>query len=318
MINKIVIAFILIIISLTLVSFYFLSPPMANNNTKYSLIIENGEGVSKIAEKLSEKNLIKSTLFFKIYVKATGKSSRLQAGTYKLSPSENLSSIVNSLSAGKTEDITITIPEGLRREEIADILGNALGEKIKEDFLILSKNKEGHLFPDTYFVKRDTKAEEIITKMTDNFENKYKEIAVRTNLSKDETITLASIIERETKYDEDRSLVTGILYKRHINNWPLEADATVQYAIGFIPFEKSWWKKKLTQEDLNIESSYNTRKNLGLPPSPITNPGLKSLIAAANPINSSYWFYLSDLKGNMHYAKTLEEHEANIVKYIDK
>lgn len=307
MINKIVIAFILIIISLTLVSFYFLFPRDANNNTKYSLIIENGEGVSKIAEKLSEKNLIKSTLFFKIYVKVTGKSSRLQAGTYKLSPSENLSSIVSALTAGKTEDITITIPEGLRREEIADILGSALGEKIKEDFLILSKNKEGYLFPDTYFVKRDTKAEEIIKKMTDNFENKYKEIAVRTNLSKDETITLASIIERETKYDEDRSLVSGILYKRLINNWPLEADATVQYALGF-------WKKKLTQEDLNTKSPYNTRKNLGLPPSPITNPGLKSLIAAANPINSSYWFYLSDLKGNMHYARTLEEHEANIVK----
>lgn len=311
MISKIVIAFLLIIISLTLVSFYFLSPPMANNKTKYSLIIEKGDGVSEIADKLKEKNLIKNTLFFKIFVKATGKSSRLQAGTYKLSSSENLSSIVNSLSAGKTEDVTITIPEGLRREEIADTLGSALGEKVKEEFLTLTKNLEGHLFPDTYFVKRDTDAEEIITKMTDNFEAKFKDILVKTNLSKNETITLASIIERETKHDEDRALVSGILYKRIMNNWPLEADATIQYALGF-------WKKTLTAEDLNLDSPFNTRKNLGLPPSPITNPGLKSLIAAANPINSSYWFYLSDLKGNMHYAKTMEEHEANIVKYIDK
>lgn len=316
--SRIATLLILIIISFASISFYFLSPKDSSDKREYQLIIERGDGVSKIAEKLEEKGLIKNSIFFKIFVKATGKSSNLQAGTYKFSPSESLSQIVNNLVAGKTEDIIITVAEGLRREEIAEILGNALGGKVKDEFLILTKNLEGRLFPDTYFVKRDANAQEIVKMMTDNFESKYKQILVKTNLSKDETITLASIIERETKNDEDRSLVAGILYKRLINNWPLEADATIQYVVGYVPFEKSWWKKNLNAEDINIDSAFNTRRNIDLPPSPICNPGLSSIKEAASPTFSGYWFYLSDKQGNIHYSRTLEEHEAAIAKYIDK
>lgn len=318
MIAKLFASAFLIALSILLVSYYFFSPVDKNEKTEQQLIIEKGDGVSQIARKLKEKNLIKNPFFFKIYVSLSGKSSVLQAGNYKLSPSYNISKIVDSLTKGKTEDIKITIIEGLRREEIAEIIGKTLGKKIKEDFLFLSKNKEGYLFPDTYFIKEDTSAEKIIEMMTENFGKKFEEISIKTSLTRNETITLASIVERETKYQEDKAIVSGILYKRLINNWPIEADATVQYAIGYVPSETSWWKKNLTYDDINIESPFNTRKNPGLPPSPICNPGLSSIKEVSNPTVTDYWFYLSDSKGKMHYSKTLEEHEVNIAKYIDK
>jgi UPF0755 protein len=129
-------------------------------------------------------------------------------------------------------------------------------------------------------------------------------------------MVLASIVEREGRTDEDRPVIAGILLKRLNSDWPLQADATLQYALGYQAFEKSWWKKALTVEDKKIRSPYNTYLNAGLPPAPISNPGLSSIRAVVYPTVSPYWYYLHDPQGRVHYATTLEEHEQNIASYL--
>ena len=147
----------------------------------------------------------------------------------------------------------------------------------------------------------------------------------KSSFSENQVLTLASILEREVKLDEDRPIVAEILLKRLEKGWPLQADATVQYVLGYQTetgaesgeIEGTWWKKDLTKGDLDVDSAYNTRLVEGLPPGPICNPGIKSIGAVLKPAAPTpYWYYLSDSEGNMHYAVTLEEHEQNTTTYL--
>ena len=143
-----------------------------------------------------------------------------------------------------------------------------------------------------------------------------REDAKKTGLTWNEVITLASIVEREGRSDEDRPVIAGILLKRLKADWPLQADATLQYVLGYQAFEKSWWKKSLTATDKTVQSPYNTYRNPGLPPAPISNPGLASIKAVVYSKESDYWFYLHDNDGRIHYARTLEDHNSNIAAYL--
>ena len=134
-------------------------------------------------------------------------------------------------------------------------------------------------------------------------------------LTFDEGVILASIGEREGK-GADRQIIAGILYNRLRDNHPLQADATLQYALGYQSEERNWWKKTLYNEDKEIVSPYNTYRNTGLPPTPISNPGLESFKAAANPTPTDYYYYLHDKEGGVHFAKTLEEHNTNIQEFL--
>jgi UPF0755 protein len=140
--------------------------------------------------------------------------------------------------------------------------------------------------------------------------------AAKTGITFDQTITLASLVEREGRTDADRPMIAGILLNRLHQKMPLQVDATLQYALGYQPFEKSWWKKELTDDDKKINSAYNTYANPGLPPGPIANPGLASIKAAIYPTATDYLYYLHDSTGAIHYAKTVEEHNANVRKYL--
>jgi UPF0755 protein len=182
--------------------------------------------------------------------------------------------------------------------------------------LELNKN-EGYLFPDTYLLPRGASVEQIISILRKNFQNKYDLISSvkTTNLTEAQTTIIASIIEREAIFEEDRSLVASVLLNRLELGMALGVDPTVQYAVGFDQESKSWWKKDLTVDDLDSDSPYNTRKFAGLPPGPISNPGVSALKAALNPVNSDYLYFYSDVKGHLHFAKTIEGHQANIKKY---
>lgn len=318
MLKKIFTFITLVIVLILLISVFFISPVSKSNPSKIAITIEKGEGVTRIAEKLKQASLIKSVIFFKILVKISGQASNLKAGDYLISPSDSLFNILSELNSGRSQDVKVTIIEGVRREEIAEIFRNVFGDQFKKEFLGLTLQSEGRLFPDTYLIKKDASPNEVFQLLTNNFENKYSqsEKIKTTKLSKNETINLASLVEREAKLDSDRPIIAGIIYKRYLNDWPLEVDATVQYILGYIPEERSWWKKSLSFDELAIESPFNTRKNTGFPPHPICNPGLSSLMAASNPILTDYWFYLSDSKGTTHYAKTLEEHQVNVEKYL--
>lgn len=278
-------------------------------------VIEKGQGVREIANKLKNEDLIKDPVVFFLLVKKLGLDGKIQAGDFRLSPSMTASEIAQILTHG-TLDIWVTIPEGKRAEEIADIL------KIKipsydESWRTLLAQNEGFLFPDTYLIPKDASSDIVLSLMKNNFEKKFSSIpnAPSDPAKRKKVVIIASIVEREAKFSEDRSLVASVIFNRLSIGMKLDIDATVQYSLGFQENQKTWWKRGLTRADLKLDSSYNTYINAGLPPTPISNPGIDVLQAVINPAKTDYLYYLSDKLGHNHYAKTLEEHNANIRRY---
>ena len=308
----------LIVLAATMVVvwFYINAQPVSKNKTFTNFVIAKGSSASLIGNKLESGGIIKNALAFKIYVIATGQSGKLQSGEFKLSPSFSLFQNVTALFSGPVE-LWVTIPEGLRREEIAAKFALALGKDtiFTSEFLSASKGKEGYLFPDTYLFPTEASASAIVKKMTDTFNTKIQGLTSKVpNLAFSESVILASIIERETKTDAERPVVAGVLINRLDAGMPLQVDAAVQYAVGN---SKNWWPI-LTLADLKIDSRYNTYKYAGLPPAPIASPGLSSLKAALTPTANDYWYYIHDSEGQIHFAKTLSEHNANVAKYLGK
>lgn len=305
MIKKILLAFltffVLLVVGLVLVKNSL--KPVGTGQVSKSFLIPKGSSASQIGNNLEKEGLIRSSLAFKIYVQFSGKQRSISAGEFKLSPSMNLFEIVDTLQKGPIE-LWVTIPEGLRHEEIAAKFTEGLEKDaaFQKELTSLFSTHEGYLFPETYLFPKEITAQKILDKMLSTFDAK-----VGQNVTKEQVI-MASIIERETKGDAEKPVVAGILYKRIENGWPLQVDASIQYVKG------DW--KPILVADKELNSSYNTYKYQGLPPGPISNPGLASIEAAMNPENSDYWYYLHEDDGTIHYAKTIEEHNANIRKYL--
>jgi UPF0755 protein len=311
------------ILSLLIVTFFYLfykqgiMPVDKNSKETKIFVIQKGESLKSIIDNLYRQNLIRNRLAFYLLIKKLGFEKKIQAGDFRLSPSMDAETIAKTLTKG-TLDIWVTIIEGLRKEEIAQIINQNFSIPESE---FLKYAKEGYLFPDTYLIPKEATAEAIVKILVNNFYRRFnddlRQKAKDKSLTEEEVVTIASLVEKEAKYEEDRTKVASIILKRLKNDWPLQVDATIQYALGYQPQEKTWWKKNLTKEDLNIDSPYNTYKNKGLPPTPICNPGLASIKAVIfADTNTPYWYYLSDKTGRMHYAKTLEEHNENIKKYL--
>lgn len=290
------------------------------DKTSRTFVVKQGESVKSIAARLEEEGLIKNQLVFTLLIRIMGLQSKIQAGDFKLSPSFTASDIALNLTHG-TADVWVTIPEGWRNEEIAEKLENDLNIP-RVEFLQLAK--VGFMFPDTYLFPKEVGTETVVKKMRDNFNRQIQKIDPSIlesgkklqGLTLEEVVNLASIVEREAKFDQDRPLVAGILLKRMREDWPLEVDATLQYILGYDQDQKTWWRNNLTAEQLKLDSKYNTRKYKGLPPTAICNPGAEAVKSIVNPEESDYWFYLSEPNGTMHYAKTLEEHNENIERYL--
>ncbi len=284
--------------------------------TPTAFSVQSGDGVRVIAANLSSQNLIRSATAFFVVVKMLGLETNLQAGEYRLQRAMDSRTIAQTLTHG-TADQWITTLEGWRVEEVAAKVAKDL--EIPESEL-LKVVKEGYMFPDTYMVPKDATAGAIVTLFTDTFNEKVtssmRSEAKQNDLTFEESLILASIVEREGRTDEDRPIIAGILLNRRKANWPLQADATLQYALGYQSKEKTWWKKELFEEDKAVRSPYNTYINKGLPPAPICNPGLSAIKAALYPKNTEYMYYIHDDTGQVHYAKTLDEHTVNISKYL--
>ena len=294
-----------------------------------NFLIEKGDTASEIAASLEQKDIIKSAFAFKFYTQIAGISQTIQAGEYRLSPHMDMPTILNVLISAPLE-LWVTIPEGYRREEIADKFIQELGKTGSEasvfydEFLSSSENDEGYLFPDTYLFPKEASAQAVVTKMKRTFDLKmdqFEEDIQSNKLTLSEIVTLASILERETITNAERPVVAGILLNRLEIGMPLQADATAQYPIGTamcrdVGMGCDWWKRPVTREDLGVDSPYNTYKVSGLPIAPISNPGLSSLRAAINPESSEYFYYIHDTSGIVRYARTLEEHNANVARYL--
>lgn len=280
-------------------------------------VIPQGQETAEIVTRLKEEGLIKSSLAFKTLLLREGLWGKIQAGDFRLSPSMNAKELAHNLTEGRL-DVWVVLPEGLRAEEVTQIAGQAL-KKVEEFQKATSEflKEEGYLFPDTYLIPREAGPKEVMTILKENFNRKtlsWQQEVAKSDLTQEKALILASLVEREAKFDEDRVKVAEILIKRLKNDWPLQVDAAVQYAKAG---EDNWWPK-VKKEDLKIDSPFNTYLYKGLPPAPICNPGLESLEAIMQAGKTHYWYYVSDKEGRMHYAETLEEHEENVRKYLSR
>jgi UPF0755 protein len=291
-------------------------PANSKDHTAQIFVVDKGEGMRKVSNDLKSKGLIKDPIVFFLLTKKLGLDTKVQAGDFRLNPSMSAYDIAQNLTHG-TLDIWITIPEGNRAAEIADMLQKSIPSYQPSWRSALDAN-EGYLFPDTYLIPRDATIDQIIALMKNNFDAKYVSLksGQTSNFTENEVVTIASLVEREAKFAQDRPLVASVIVNRLNLGMALGIDATIQYALGYQANEHTWWKKELTVDDLAVNSPYNSRTNAGLPPTPIANPGVSALEAALNPAKTDYLYYLSDSAGHLHFAKTLQEQNQNAAKYI--
>ena len=303
-------------------------------------VIAQGDGPARIAARLADAQLIRSTAFFELTVWSRGHRSAFQVGAFDLSPKWTTRQIELALATGKpaSRETVFTVIEGWDLSDIAASLTRAglsspsdfatvAGESAKPasglpdfsgDFPALSDKPrraslEGYLFPDTYRVYNDANAETIVRRMLQNFETKLTPAMRQEIQRRGETVfsavTIASIVEREVRSDADRALVADIFWRRAAAGGDLEADSTVNYCTGGS-------SAAVSVADTQIACPWNTYKYPGLPQGPIGNPGLSALTAAVYPKPNDYWYFLTDAQGNVHYAVTYDEHLANKRKYL--
>lgn len=301
-----------------------------------TVIIEVAEGDSArdVGEKLEEADVIQSARLFRVLASLMGVGDDLVAGDYEFERGETALGAVRRISQGVTAPLIVTIPEGLRAEEVAELLERrgvvsadefrrALGDEYQVSFLAElppGAGLEGFLFPATYGFSRETSGHQVVQQLLDAFDQRYREellpaLARAGGRPLDEIVVLASIVEREAQVAEERPLIASVFLNRLALGLPLQADPTIQYAAASDPEsvrQFGYWKQELTLADLAIDSPYNTYGNVGLPPGPIANPGLDSLLAAANPADTNYLFFVARPDGSHVFAETLEEHRQNV------
>lgn len=297
------------------------------------ITIEEGSSAIAIWNKMASERFTWRVLPWRYYAWRSGKANQIKAGKYRLEKGESVKTIINRLIAGDAipDEFTITYPEGFTTEQMAsrtEARGIGTAQQFKDEVahperyalsyafikdLPTGRNLEGYLFPDTYKVADDDTPQEVIKRMLATFNAKFtddlRQEATTQKRTLDQIVIMASIIEREVLTDDDMATVSGVLWKRFDEGMGLDVDATVRYALNK-------WDEPLTVKDLQVDSPYNTRKYRGLPPGPISNPGLRALIAAVRPQQSDYYYYLSTPKGETIFSKTNDEHNANKAKYL--
>lgn len=277
-------------------------------------VIPKGEAVRSIGNSLKEQGFIKDPVVFFLYVKMNNLERNIQAGSFKISPSMTLVEIIQTFKSG-SEDIWITVPEGYRAAEVAEVLEKSL-ETYDSSWIEEIENEEGYLFPDTYLIPKDADIATVISIFRNTFNSKIEEAGFSPddpNLS--DVVIIASLIEREAITDEEKPMIASVINNRLNDNMALDIDATLQYIKGKDSTGK-WWSVPLAA-DKQLNSPYNTYKYPGIPPGPISNPGIEAIKAAANPAESDYYFYIHDKDGNVHFAKSLAEHNRNIERYLN-
>ncbi|KND50184.1 MAG: UPF0755 protein [Parcubacteria bacterium C7867-003] len=308
-------SYIIFVVFFVIFSIYsYLHRPPENFPLNDVITIEEGQSLQDITNTLYNAGVIKFPLVFRSTVILLSAERMVIAGDYLLDKKVGPIDLAYRLIKGQfhMEAKRITIFEGWTIFDIADSLEKQLVDFDKEEFIRIAKSKEGYLFPDTYFINSTARPKSIVNMMGQNFEAKIKTlpgIATSTRSLK-EIITMASIIEAETRSKADKSIVSGILWNRININMPLQLDTTFVYINGKNTFE-------LTLADLKIDSPYNTYKYKGLPPGPINNPSMDSIVAALYPAKTKYLFFLTGQDGKMYYGKNFEEHKKNRKLYLD-
>ena len=309
-----------------------------NDNIKIDFVINKGGGSTAVGEDLKKEGLVKSKYYFWYYVWRTKTDTKLQAGVYSVSKNMTIPQMVELFVEGKVKDerVKLTIPEGSNNDKIIGLLKEQKPELIDEFQKIIKckclgqidcacdkfsqkyeflKNipegvdMEGYLFPDTYFISKKETGATLVSKFLNNFQKKVGKDIQNTVVSQGETlhniITLASIVEREAREDKDRPIVAGIFWNRLDVGMALQTDATLSYILKTD-------KMKYYQDEMEVDSLYNTYKYPGLPPGPIANPGMEAILATIHPTDTNYIYFLNDINtGETVFAETFEEHKIN-------
>ena len=296
--------------------------------------IPQGTGVSGIARRLADAGVVSNPLAFRIAAKLSGDERKLQAGEYRFAEAATPGDIVGRLARGDVYAHLVTFREGLTMWEMADVFASS-GIGTTAEFLTEARSParikdldaratslEGYLFPDTYRLPRSAGAKGLVDSMVAGFRREFgadlQAAAATQGLTVHETVTLASIVEKETGQAEERPLVSAVYHNRLRIKMPLQCDPTVIYALQLA----RRWNGNLTRNDLAMNSPYNTYKNPGLPPGPIASPGRASLEATVRPAAANYLYFVSKNDGSHVFASTLAEHNRNVqqwqVKYFKK
>src|SRR5512139_809291 len=313
-----------------------LTSPAGKDDAPVLFTIERGESLNVIANRLQSEKLIKDPDLFKRYLQYNGLDASIEAGDFELKQTMNIQQIAKALQEGRIAELNVRIPQGKRLEEIAAIVASQVpidgaeflklmqnADQWKSQFEFLSDvpegaSLEGYIFPDTYSLPRDkVTARDVVLTALRNFDKKVT-AQMRADLQASgrtlyDVIRLASIVEREAGLEQERPTIAGVYFNRLNDGLALDADPTVQYALGNTRDSETWWPQ-ITQDDYqSVQSPYNTYLNAGLPPSPIANPALASIRAAIYPEQHSYYFFRTSCSndGAHRFAKTLEEQIAN-------
>lgn len=320
-----------------------LEKPVGTGAEPVVFTVTPGEGAAAVAENLRSAGLLVDTELFLNYLTYYGLDGGLVAGEYRLSPQQTIPQLAEALGAGGARALELRFLPGWRGEEMANYLRVVRPAQIdakdfldifqtqrgiqKETFSFLSAlpngaSLEGYLFPDAYSIEPDTDSAALIQLMLENFDRQVtpamRQAYGSLGLSLRDALILASIIEKEATVAEEKPVMAAVFLNRLRAGMPLQADPTVQYAVGYHAAADSWWKSPLEAADLTIESAYNTYHVNGLPPGPISNPGLASLEAVANPAAADFLFFVLDCTsptpGAHIFSVTYEEH----VSYVER
>jgi UPF0755 protein len=311
---------IILILVCSSIYFFFLSAPQWQSDIT-PFVVAIGATQDQVNTTLQSEGFIKNISAFNMLVKLRG-IKNIDSGSYKISKSMNVWQIASVLS-GKAALEWVVIPEGLRKEEIADILAKNLGwtnaqktEWITVDTDPDADHFEGVYFPETYLIPTNETPSATATRLRSKFEEEfapYATQALQQDIKWTTVLKIASIIQREAAGKDDMPLVSGIIWNRLNANMRLQVDSTVQYVRGNTG--KGWWAP-ITPADEKIDSPYNTYTHAGLPPTPIDNPGIEAISAALNPASTKCIYYIHDNSGNIHCSVTYAEQQANIAKYL--
>jgi UPF0755 protein len=299
---------------------------MGDGKRKVDFIISAGSGGILISQKLFQEKLISSPFGFRILLFIKGKRKEIKKGIFELNNSMKPGQIIDEITDGRTKVLKITVPEGFNNRQIADLFKAKGFFESREEFLqyaselellkkynIPAKNAEGYLYPETYFIPAGYSKKKILDLMVNTFFQKTSGL-MDFNLEAGERhklLILASVVEREAKVKKERPIIAGVFLNRLKTNYPLESCATVQYL-----FEKP--KKRLLFKHLKIQSPYNTYLRKGLPPGPISNPGLLSIEATLNPARNDFKYFVLLDDGKHKFSRTYAEHLIARKKYLQK
>jgi len=300
-----------VLMALVLVQLIVWTPPSTFPDLT-TIKIKKGTTLNEAAIQLNTAGYIKSPLSFKVFVTLFGGSTGVVAGDYFFAKTQSVMPIAWRIVKGEygLVPLRITVPEGMSVIQIADLFHKQFTLFDEDEFVALSR--EGYMFPDTYFFLPNVSAQEVIDTMVDNFNVQIRPLQADILLSGrsfEDIITMASIVQEEAHNEEEQKMIAGILWNRIRIKMPLQVDVTFQYINGKNTYT-------LTKQDLKIDSPYNTYVHKGLPPTPISNPGLAAIKATITPTPSDFYYFLADLSGKTYYAKDFKEHQENREKYL--